>query len=181
MGVLFKNSVSSVQSLSRVRLFATPWTAAGQHAPQGMHMLQRDRPPCPSPTPRACPNSCASSWWCHPTVSSSVSPSPPPAFNLSQHQDLFQWVSSAHQVAKVLELQLQRQSFQWIFRTDFLQDWLVWSCSPRDSRSFLQHHNSKASILQCSTFFIAQLSYPYMTNGKTIALTICYQSSISAF
>ena len=62
------------------------------------------------------------------------SPSPP-AFNLSQHQGLFQWVSSLHQVAKVLEFQLQHQSFQWIFRTDFLQDWLVWSpCSPRDSQ-----------------------------------------------
>ena len=46
--------------------------------------------------------------------------SPSPPFNLSQHQDLFQWVSSSHQVAKVLELQLQHQSFQWIFRTDFL-------------------------------------------------------------
>ena len=57
----------------------------------------------------------------------------PPAFNLSQHQGLFQWVSSSHQVAKVLEL--QHQSFQWIFRIDFLYDWLVWSlCSPRDSQ-----------------------------------------------
>ena len=54
------------------------------------------------------------------------SPSPP-AFHLSQHQGLFQWVSSSHQVAKVLELQLQHQSFQWIFRPDFLYDWLVWS------------------------------------------------------
>ena len=62
------------------------------------------------------------------------SPSPP-AFNLSQHQGLFQWVSSLHQVAKVLELQLQHQSFQWIFRTDFLEDWLVGSpCRPRDSQ-----------------------------------------------
>ena len=51
----------------------------------------------------------------------------PPAFNLSQHQGLFQWVSSSHQVAEVLELHLQHQSFQWIVRTDFLQDWLVWS------------------------------------------------------
>ena len=50
-----------------------------------------------------------------------------PAFNLSQHQGLFQWVTSSHQVAKVLELQLQHQSFQWIFRTDFLWDWLVGS------------------------------------------------------
>ena len=50
-----------------------------------------------------------------------------PAFNLSQHQGLFQWVTSSHQVAKVLQLQLQHQSFQWIFRTDFLWDWLVGS------------------------------------------------------
>ena len=59
----------------------------------------------------------------------------PPAFNLSQHQGLFKWVSSSHQVAKVLEFQLQHQSFQWIFRTEFLQDGLVVSpCSPRDSQ-----------------------------------------------
>ena len=58
-----------------------------------------------------------------------------PAFNVAQHQGLFQWVSSSHQVAKILGLQLQHQSFQWIFRTDFLEDWLVWSlCSPRDSQ-----------------------------------------------
>ena len=62
------------------------------------------------------------------------SPSPP-AFNLSQHQGLFQWVSSLHEVAKVLAFQLQHQSFQWIFRIDFLSDWLVGSpCSPRDSQ-----------------------------------------------
>ena len=62
------------------------------------------------------------------------SPSPP-AFNLSQHQGLFQWVSSLYRVAKVLEFQLQHQSFQWIFRTDFLSDWLVWSpWSLRDSQ-----------------------------------------------
>ena len=63
------------------------------------------------------------------------SPSPPAFFNLSQHQGLFKWVSSSHQVAKVLEFQLQHQSFQWIFRTDFLSDGLVGSpCSPRDSQ-----------------------------------------------
>ena len=62
------------------------------------------------------------------------SPSPP-AFNLSQHQGLFKWVSSSHQVAKVLECQLQHQSFQWIFRSDFLKDGMVGSpCSPRDSQ-----------------------------------------------
>ena len=62
----------------------------------------------------------------------------PPAFSLSQHQGLFQGVSSSHQVAKVLEFQLQHQSFQWVFKTDFLWSFrLVWSpCSPRDSGVF---------------------------------------------
>ena len=70
--------------------------------------------------------------WCHLTISSYVSPSPP-ALSLSQNQGLFQWVSSSHQVVKVLELQLQRRSFQKIFRADFLSDSLIWStCSPRD-------------------------------------------------
>ena len=94
----------------------------------------------------------------------------PPAFNLFQHPNLFQWVSSLHQVAKVLAFQLQHQSFQWIFRTDFLLDWLVGSpYSPLDScesKSLLQHHSSKASILRCSAFFMVQLSHPYMTTGK---------------
>ena len=64
------------------------------------HGLQHTRLSCPSPTSRACSNSCPSCWWCHPTISSSVVPFSP-AFNLSQHQGLFQWVSSLHQVAKV--------------------------------------------------------------------------------
>ena len=64
-----------------------------------------------------------------------LSPPSPPALNLSQHQRLFQWVSSSHRVAKVLELQLQHQSFQWIFSVDFLWDGLVGSpCCPRDSQ-----------------------------------------------
>ena len=104
----------------------------------------------------------------HPLLTSS-----PPAFHLSQHQEIFQWVSSSHQVAKILAFKFQHQSFQWIFRTDFLEDWLVWSpCSPRDSQSLLQHPSSKASVLQCSVFFTVQLSHLYMTIGKTIALTI---------
>ena len=83
------------------------------------HGQQHARPPCPSATPGVYPNSCPLSQWCHATISSSVTPSPP-AFNLPQHQGLFKWVSSSHHVAKVLEFQLQHQSFQWIFRTDFL-------------------------------------------------------------
>ena len=101
-----------------------------------------------------------------------LSPSPP-AFNLSQHQGLFKWVSSSHQVVKVLELQLQQQSFRWIFRTDFLLDGLVGSpCSPRDSQdSFFEQHSWKASVLWHSVLFIIQHSHPYMTTGKTITLT----------
>ena len=63
-----------------------------------------------------------------------LSPSPP-TFNLSQHQGLFKWVNSLHHMAKILEFQLQHQSFQWIFRADFLQDGLIgFPCSPRDSQ-----------------------------------------------
>ena len=95
-----------------------------------------------------------------------LSPSPP-TFNISQHQGLFQWVSSSHQVAKVLEFQLQHQSFQWIFRTDFLWDWLV----VQGTLKSLLQHSSKASVLWHSAFFVVQLSHPYMTTGKSIALT----------
>ena len=111
------------------------------------------------------------------------SPSPP-AFNCSQHHSPFQWVSSSHHVAKVLELQLQYQPFQWIFRTDFLWDWLVWSpSSPRDSQVSCLTSQLKLSVLWLSAFFIVQLSHSYITTGKTIALTrwLCWQSNVSAF
>ena len=98
--------------------------------------------------------------------------SPSPAFNLSKNQGFFKGVSSSHQVAKVLEVQLQHQSFQWTLRTDLLLDGLVGSpCNPRDFQSLLQHHSSKASILLQSAFLIVQLWHPYMTTGKNIALT----------
>ena len=83
------------------------------------HGLQHARLPCPSPTPGACLNSCPLNRWCHPTITSSVVP-------FSSHlqsfpaSGSFKWLSSSHQVAKVLEFQLKYQSFQWIFRTDFL-------------------------------------------------------------
>ena len=83
------------------------------------HGLQHSRLPCPSPTPGAYWNSCPSSRWYHPTISSSAVPSLP-AFSLSQDQGLSRWVSSSYLVAQVLEFQLQHQSFQWIFRIDFL-------------------------------------------------------------
>ena len=79
---------------------------------------------------------------------------------------------SALQVAKVLEFQLHHQSFQWTPRTDlFRMDWLDLLAVQGTLKSLLQHHSSKASILQHSAFFIVQLSHPYMTIGKTIALT----------
>ena len=105
--------------------------------------------------------------------SHSLSSPSSPTLNLSQNQGLLQWVGSSHQVTKVLELQLQHQSFQWIYRVDFLQDWLIWSpCCPRDSQESSTTPQFKASILLCSVFFLVQLSQPYMTTGKTIALTL---------
>ena len=126
------------------------------------HELQHSRLPCPSPSPRVCPSSRPLNWWCYPSISSSVSPSPP-AFNLSQHQGLYQWVSSLHQVAKVLEL--QHQSFRWIFRTDFLQDGLVGSpCSPRDSQEasptpHFESINSLVFSLLCGPAFTSIHNY----------------------
>ena len=82
----------------------------------------------------------------------------------------FQWVSFLHQVAKVLEIQLQQESFQWIFRISFRMGWLDLLAVQRTLKSLLQHHSSKASILCRSALFIVQLSHPYMTTGKIIAL-----------
>ena len=103
----------------------------------------------------------------HPLSSPSL-----PTFNLSQHQGLFQWVSSLHQVAKVLEFQLQHQSFQWILRTDFLEDWLVWSpCSLRDS----QESSPTPQFKSINSSAFSFLDSPTLTSirdyWKTIALT----------
>ena len=83
-----------------------------------LHGMQHTSLPCLSLTPEACSNSCPSSWWCHSTISSSVIPSSSclQSFPASGSFPMGQ----LHPVAKVLELQLQHQSFQWIFRVDFL-------------------------------------------------------------
>ena len=88
----------------------------------------------------------------------------PPTFNFSQHQGLFQWVSSSHQVTKVLEFQLQDQSFPWIFRTDLLSDGLVGSpCTPRDSQEssptpqFKSINSSMLSFLYGATHILTWL------------------------
>ena len=80
-----------------------------------------------------------------------LSPPSPPAFSISQHQGLFQWVDSSHQVARVLELQLWHQSFQWVFRVDSLQiDWFDFLAVQETLKSLPQHHNSKASVPRSS-------------------------------
>ena len=135
------------------------------------HESQHARPPCPSPTPGVYLNSCPLSRWCHPPISSSVVPSSSYP-NPSLHQGLFQRVNYLHEVAKVLEFQFQHQSFQWTpGLVSFRMDWLDLLAVQGTLKSLLQHHSSKASILWCLAFFIVQLSHPYMTTGKTIALT----------
>ena len=146
----------SVQSLSHVWLFATPWTATC-------------RPPCPSPTPGVHPNSCPLSQWCHPTISSSVVPfcSCPQSLLAFSNESPFR----------------MRWPKYWSFSINispsnehpglisFTMDWLDLLAVQGTLKSLLQHHSSKASILLHSAFFTVQLSHPYMTTGKTIALT----------
>ena len=100
------------------------------------------------------------------------SPSPH-AFNLSQHQGLFKWVSCSHQVAKVLKFQLQPQSFQWIFRTDFLWDGLIGSpfCLRDSQESSPTPHFKSITSLVLSSLYSPTLTNPYMTTRKAIALT----------
>jgi len=129
------------------------------------HGLQHAKLPCPSLSPRVCSNSC-------PLIGDAIqsshplSPSSPPALNLSQHQGLLQWISSLHQVAKELELLLQHQSFQWIFRTDFPQDGLVWSprC-PRES----QESSPTPQFKSINSLALSLLYDLYTTTGKTVA------------
>ena len=132
------------------------------------HGLQHARPPCPLLTPRVYSNSCSlksvmpSSHLilCRPLL---FLPSVLPSIRV------FQIVSSSHQVAKVLEF--QHQSFQYSGLASFRIDWLGLLAVQGNLKSLLQHHSSKASVVQHSVFSTVQLSHPYMTTGKTIALT----------
>ena len=134
----------SVQSLSRIQLFATPWTS--------MPALPVHHQPLESTQTHV--------HWVNDAIQPShpLSSPSPPAFNLSQNQGLFKWVSPLHQVAKVLECQLQHQSFHWTPRTDLLNDGLVGSpCSPRDSQEssptpqFKSINSSALSLLHSPT------------------------------
>ena len=149
---------SSVQLLSCVQLFATPWTAALQASLSITNS-------------RACSNSC-------PSGGDAVQPShllsspSPPAFNLSQHQDL-----SNESVFHIRWPKYWSFSFsispsnEYSGLFSFRIDWFDLLAVQGTLKSLLQHHSSKASILQHSGFFRVQLSHPYMTTGKTIALT----------
>ena len=121
--------------LSCDRLFVTPWTAGFPALHQLLELAQT-----------------FVHWISHAIQPSQPLSSPSPtAFNLSLQQGIFQWVLSAHKVAKVLEFQLQHQFFQWTSMTDFLLDWLIWSpCSPRDSQESSptpQFKSSNSSVL----------------------------------
>ena len=132
---------------------------------------QHARLPCPSPTPRVYPNSCPLSQQYHPTISSSVAPfsSCPQSFP-----------ASGSSIESVLHI---RWPMYWSFTfsispsnkysglISFRMDWLDHLAVQGTFKSLLHHHSFKASILWCSAFFIAQLSHPYTTTGKTIALT----------
>ena len=139
---------SSVQFTSVAQSCLTLWP----------HGLQHARLPCPSPTPGAYSNSCPLSRWCHPTISSSVIPFSSSVIPFSSCVQSFPALGSFpmnqffHLVAKVLEFQLQHQSFQWIFRVDLLLDWLVWSCSPRDSQDFSSTTVQKHQFFGTRTF-----------------------------
>ena len=157
--ILSKDELSSVQFSCSVMSYSL-WP----------HGLQHIRPPYPSPTPGVSSNSSASSRWCHPTISSSVIP-------FSSHlqhfpaSGSFQMISSSHQVAEVLEFQLQHLFFQWVFRTDFLYNGLVGSpCSPRDSQESSPTPQFKSNNSSAFSFFytpILTLTHDYW---KTIAL-----------
>ena len=132
------------------------------------HELQPARPPCPSPTPRVHSNSHPSSRWCHPAISSFDNPfsSCPQSLPASESFPMSQRLTWGGQ-----SIGVSASTFPWTPRTDFLLDGLVGSsCSPRDSQESPPTPQFKTSILWHSTFFIVQLSYPYMTTGKNIAL-----------
>ena len=136
------------------------------------HSQQYTRLPSPSPTPGAGSNSCPSSRWCHPTISSSVIPfsSCLQSFPASGSFPMNQFFSSSGQSIGV-SASASVLPIEYSGLISFRIDWLDLLSVPGTLKSLLQHHSSKASILQCSAFFMVQLPHPYMTTGKTIALT----------
>ena len=125
------------------------------------HGLQHARLPCPSPSPGNRSNSCPSNWWCHLTISSSVFPFSSCLQSFPASSSFGNLVSS-HQEAKVLELQLQHQSFQWISRTDFLKDRLAWSpCSTKDSQELSPAPQFRSISSSAFSLFLWSSSHIY--------------------
>ena len=158
------------QWLQKMRRRRSQFSHSVRSACLWTHGLQHARPPCPSPTPGGYSNSGPLSWWCHPSHPLS-SPSPPPSIFPSIR------VFSNQSVLHIRWSKYWRFSFSSSLSNEysgvisFRIDWLDLLAVQGTLKSLFQHHRSKASILQLSVFFMVQLSHPYMTNGKTIALT----------
>ena len=135
------------------------------------HESQNVRPPCPSPTPGAYSNSCPQSWWCHPAISFCCSllflPPIPPSIRVFSNESTLckRW---SKYCSFSFSISPSNENPRLI---SFRMDWLDFLTVQGTLKSLLQHHSSKASILQCSAFFTVQLSHLYMTTGKTTALT----------
>ena len=131
--------------------------------------LQHTRLPCPSTTPRVCSNSCPSSHWCHPTISSSVVPFSCQFFPASGSfpMNLF-FISGGQSIGVSASASVPSNEYSGLI--SFRIDWFYLLAIQETLKSLLQHHSSKASVLWCSAFFVVQLSHPYMTTGNTIAL-----------
>ena len=147
---------------------------------------QHARHPCPSPTPGVYPNSCSSSQWCHPAISSSVVPfsSCLQSFPASGSFLMSQFFTSGGQIIRASTSASVPHANEYSGLMSFRTDWFDFLAVQGILKSLLQHHSSKASILQCSVFFIIQLSHPYMTAGKNHSfdyMDLCLQSEISVF
>ena len=146
------------------------------------HEPQHARPPCPSPTPGVHPNSCPMSRWYHPAISSSsiLFSSCPQCFPESGSFQMNQLSTSGGQ-----SIGVSASTSVLPMNTQDWSPWLDFLAVQGTLKSLLQHQSSKASILHHSAFFTVQLSHPYMTTGKTIALTrqthLCWQNNVCAF
>ena len=130
------------------------------------------RLPCPLISPRVCPGSCPLSWWCHPTILNSVVPfsSYSQSFSASGSFPMSQlFASSGQTIGPSTSASVFPMNIQGWFLIELTG---LISLLSKGLSSLLQHHSSKASILQCTDYFMVQLSHPDMTTGKTIALTL---------
>ena len=164
---------SSIQSLSCVQLFMTPWMDCSMPGfPVLYHLMKLAQ---------------IHVHWLGDAIQPShpLSSPSPPTFNLSQDQGLFKWVSSSHQVAKVLEFQLKHQSFQWIFRINFPKDWLIWPpCCPRDTQESSLTPQFKSTSSSALSFLYDLPLTPIHDCWKNHSFDwtdLCWQSNVSAF